>query len=456
MIESVSASIMAPTGPRRLSLGWESAHRPSPSGRVAFVSDLSPRPRLVMPLAEHVAGYGRLPSGLTMRMALDTLRASNLTGRGGAGFPFWKKLQAVATAESRKSPVVIANGSESEPLSKKDTLLLKNNPHLVLDGISMIAGLLGAKSAYLYVKDREAHTAVNAAMRERRERGISELRVTVVEAPAGYVSGQETAVVRRIAKGPALPQFSLDRISTSGVRGAPTLLSNVETFAQVAIVLRFGADWYQQGGQGSDRGTRLLTLVGAVGRPGVYELLPGATLAELLREADAGDPRAVLVGGYFGRWVDLGTPNSTNFPMDDQTLAERKLSFGAGIFGVVGHDTCPVVEAAAITEYLAGQSAGQCGPCMHGLPEISTAMARIALSSDVERGMHDLRAVIPLVEHRGGCQHPDGVIQLVRSTVGAFAEEVKLHRSGRCTARGSHTSVLLPPGATVAAGAVVR
>ena len=452
MIESVSVSIMAPTGPRRLSQGWESAHRPAPSGRVAFVSDLSTRPRLVMPLAEHVAAYGRLPGGLTLGMALDTLRAANLTGRGGAGFPFWKKLQAVATAESRKSPVVIANGSESEPLSKKDTLLLKNNPHLVLDGISLVAGLLGAKSAYLYVKDREAHSAVNAAMRERRERGITELRVTIVEAPAGYVSGQETAVVRRIAKGPALPQFSMDRIASSGLRGAPTLLSNVETFAHVAMILRFGSEWYRQGGQGGDRGTRLLTIIGAVGRPGVYELSPGASLAEVLRETEAPDPRAVLFGGYFGRWLDLSAPHTAKFPMDDAALAEHKLSFGAGVLGVVGRETCPVVEAAAITEYLAGQSAGQCGPCLHGLPEISTAMARIALSSDVERGMHDLRSVIPLVEHRGGCQHPDGVIQLVRSTVGAFAEEVKLHRSGRCTAQGSHTSMLLPPGASVSAG----
>lgn len=446
MIENISASIVAPVGPRRLSAGWEAG--PKANGpQIAFAGDLLRGQRFRIGLPEHVSNFGRLPGGITPQVVLETLRAANLTGRGGAGFAFAKKMDAVARTQSRKGAIVVANASESEPLSKKDTLLLRNNPHLVLDGITISATALGAKAAYIYIKDKEAQVAVGAAIRERRDRGVEEVKVTVVEAPSGYVSGQETSVVRRIERGPALPRYSTARVAVSGVKGAPTLLANVETYAHVALIMRFGADWYRRIGTGADPGTRLVTVVGAVERPGVYEVAPGFQLSSLLRDAGGSQVRAVLLGGYFGGWISAPSGTELDFAIDDVTLSERKLSMGAGVIGVLNRDTCPVVEAAGIVEYLAGQSAGQCGPCVNGLPEISTSFARIALSSNVDRGLTELRSVIPLVERRGGCQHPDGVIGLVRSTVGTFADEIRLHKQGRCSALGSHRSVLLPASA---------
>ena len=444
MSELISTSIMAPLGPRRLSLGWEQAHR-SVGGNVAFVADLTAKPRARVSLAEHISNYGRIPTGLTTTMLIETLRVSNLTGRGGAGFPFVRKVEAVASQTARRAPVIVANGSESEPLSKKDVALLRNNPHLVLDGMSLMGSVLGAKTAYIYIKDRDAASVVLLAIRERRERGLAEMRISIVDSPAGYVSGQETSVVRKIEKGPALPTLSTVRISTSGVKNAPTLLSNVETFAQVALIARFGGDWYRYGVSNNDLGSRLVTIVGEVQRPGVYEIFPTATMAEILREAGASSLRGILMGGYFGGWLSANSIADLDFSLDESSLSARKVTLGCGVIGVVDKNTCPVVEAAGIVEYLAGQSAGQCGPCINGLPEISTAFARIALSSNVDRGLSELKAVIPLVERRGGCQHPDGVIGLIRSTVAAFSDEIKLHKVGRCSVGGvDHHSVLLP------------
>lgn len=444
MNENISTSIMAPKGPRRLTLGWEQA-RSTSNANIAFVADLDAKPRTRVSLAEHISNYGRIPTGMALGMLTETLRVAQLTGRGGAQFPFWKKLEAVAKAGSRRAPILVANGCESEPLSKKDVALLRNNPHLVLDGLSILGAVLGARSAYVYIKDRDAHSVVSSAIRERRERGLDEVRMIVTEAPPGYVSGQETAVVRKIEKGPALPRFSTERIATNGVKGSPTLLSNVETFAQLAIIARFGSDWYRNGGNGRDPGTRLLTVVGEVERPGVYEVTSTVGMSDILREAGIASVRGLLVGGYFGGWINTASVSELDFAIDDSSLRERKLTLGAGIIGVLAKNTCPVVESAGIVEYLASQSAGQCGPCVNGLPEISTAFARIALSSNVDRGLSELKAVIPLVEKRGGCQHPDGVIGLIRSTVLAFSDEIKLHKMNKCSVIGAeHHSVLLP------------
>ena len=443
MLDNISASIMAPTGTRRISMGWDAGAR-SPSHQIVLASDFSLRSKPRISFAEHISNYGRLPIGLSLQVAIDTVRAANLRGRGGAYFSFARKLEAVARANSRKAPVIVANGSESEPLSKKDTFLLRTNPHLVLDGMAIMGSVLGSKNGYLYVGDKEAALSIGAAIRERRDRGTEELKVVVVEAPPGYLSGQESAVVQRIERGPAFPQRSSERVAVCGVKGVPTLLSNVETFAQIALIMRFGADWYRSVGSGSDPGTRLVTIVGSVDRPGVYEIAPGIRLSSVLREAGAAQARAVLIGGYFGGWINASTVLSLDFGMDDVSLGERRLSFGAGVIGVLSKDTCPVVEAAGMVEYLAGQSSGQCAPCINGLPEISTSFARIALSSNVSRGLAELRNVIPLVEGQGGCQHPDGVIGLVRSTVNNFGDELRLHKSGKCSALGSHRSVLLP------------
>ncbi len=442
MTESTSTSIMAPSGARRLTLGWDSNWKTS-NPEIAFAGDAQSRSR--MSLSDHISNYGRIPTGFTYSLVSDSLRVANLTGRGGAKFPFYKKLAAVYQADRKKGCYIVANGAESEPLSIKDSTLLKTNPHLVIDVLVMVAEVLSAKGVYIYVKDKEAHSAVNAAIRERKERGFNEAKISIVDAPATYVAGQETSVIRRIEKGPALPKFSIDRVAVSGVKGQPTLLSNVETFAHLGLILRFGADWYRSGRSGFDSGSRLVTVSGAVGRPGLYEVSSGVSVGEILREAKAQSVRAVLVGGYFGGWLNVRDESELKLTYDDVTLAEKKLSIGAGILGVLSKETCPVVEAASIVDYLTEQSAGQCGPCVYGLPEISTAFARIALSSNVDRGISELKAVIPLVERRGGCQHPDGVIAHVRSTVAAFGDEIKLHKAGKCSvASSSHQSMLLP------------
>ncbi|MGZ6827312.1 MAG: NADH-ubiquinone oxidoreductase-F iron-sulfur binding region domain-containing protein, partial [Mycobacteriales bacterium] len=187
--------------------------------------------------AAHRARHGalQLPSPAAL---LDEVDAAGLLGRGGAGFPTGRKMRTVAAG---RRPVVLANGCEGEPGSSKDEVLLTRAPHLVLDGLHAAAHAIGAKDLYLALhRGSPAVPAVRAALAERRERRS----VEVVEVPANYVSSEESALVALVNGGEAKPQFTPPRPFESGVGKRPTLISNVESLAQVGLVARYGADWF--------------------------------------------------------------------------------------------------------------------------------------------------------------------------------------------------------------------
>ena len=178
-------------------------------------------------LDAHVAVHGPLPSPSGL---VELVAKSGLRGRGGGGFPAGRKLAAVASG--RRRPVVVANGTEGEPVSFKDKTLLRRAPHLVLDGTALAAAAIGARDALVAVaRDaREEVAAVSRALDERRARRIDRgVKLQVVEVPPGFVSGEETALVNLLNGGPAKPTFTPPRPFERGVRGAPTLVQNVET-----------------------------------------------------------------------------------------------------------------------------------------------------------------------------------------------------------------------------------
>ncbi len=199
------------------------------------------------------------------RLDLDTLlRAvtdSGLTGRGGAGFPTAVKVRAVASG-SRK-PVVVGNGMEGEPLSHKDAVLLAHNPHLVLDGLEVLARAMHAKRAILALGPEVDPAPAQAAARGRK--------VEVVPLAGGFIAGQETALVSQLDGRPALPRDPFTRVTESGVGKRPTLVLNAETLAQVALVARYGAAWFRSAGTADDPGTSLFTVTGSVAVSGVVE-----------------------------------------------------------------------------------------------------------------------------------------------------------------------------------------
>jgi NADH:ubiquinone oxidoreductase subunit F (NADH-binding) len=266
-----------------------------------------------------------------------------------------------------------------------------------------------------------------------------------VRVPDGFVSGEETALVRAVSGGPAKPTLQPPRPSERGVIGAPTLVQNVETLAHLALIARFGADWFRALGTDAEPGSTLVTLSGAVGRPGVYEAPLGLPLSDVL--AWAGGPTeplsAVLVGGYFGTWI--AADDIPRLRLLDSDLRTVGAALGARALVALPRSACGLVETAAVVRYLAQESAGQCGPCVHGLAAIATAFERLAAR---ERGGPDpvaqLERWTTQVAGRGACRHPDGAARLVQSALRVFAGEVDTHRSLRC--RGKRRAPL-PVGA---------
>lgn len=392
-----------------------------------------PDPRL----ARHLDTFGPLDTDAAAPGLLAVLESSGLTGRGGAAFETWRK--AVATAESGRPgllparPVVIANGAEGEPLSFKDRTLLAHAPHLVIDGLLVLARALRAARMYLYVP---------AFSIPGLERSLAEhpgaRRIEIVESPETFISGEASAVVNRIATGLALPLDQRRRLSESGLNGQPTLVVNVETLAQIALIARYGAAWFRGSGTPTDPGTRLLSVTGPDPvRDVVLEVPGGAKLTDVLQWAgmDPATLSAVLVGGYHGRWV---RPES--YVISPGGVGAHMVRPGAGVIHALGMDSCGVQATARMVTYLAAESARQCGPCMFGLPAMASVLDRIAAGERNPRLPGELDRLAKLVTGRGACRHPDGTAGLVGSALKIFADDVRAHLNGRCIGPGAMTA----------------
>ncbi|MEV5957793.1 NADH-ubiquinone oxidoreductase-F iron-sulfur binding region domain-containing protein [Streptomyces sp. NPDC051987] len=386
-------------------------------------TDVFMPPRLLAPggapadLATHERRYGPLAYGDPAAL-LRTLAESGLTGRGGAGFPAYRKFVAVADAarRSRRAPVVVANGAESEPASRKDQTLLRLSPHLVLDGLQSAAEAVGAAEAYLAVENGASY--LESALAQRHD----PVRVQVVRLPARFLSGQASALVRYLSGGPARPTRPEPPVRERGVRRAPTLVQNVETLAHLALIARYGADWFRSAGTPAEPGSALCTLHVPGRDVRVVEAPFGMPVGRLLPLEGAS---AVLVGGYHGTWIPAA--EAAQVPLSAACL-------GAGVLAALPADRCGVTETARVLRHLAVQSAGQCGPCLNGLPRMAAAFRTLATPGPQGTARTDLSRWAGLVAGRGACHHPDGTVRLVRSALTTFATELDAHAHGHCTA----------------------
>lgn len=379
-------------------------------------------------LTAHLATFGDLPTVDAGLVAM--LDESGLCGRGGAGFPTARKMAAI----TGRKPVVVGNGAEGEPLSRKDATLLARTPHLVLDGLNAAAAAINADSVYLYVHP-DATAAVTRALEDRHAAGLDPHRVEVVEAPDRFVSGEESAAIRRIEGGPALPRDRTVVTAVSGVRGRPTLVNNVETLAHLALIARFGPQWFRAIGEADDPGTMLITLSGALQQHGVIEVPTGTPLSGLIEHSGGTDPgsvSAILVGGYHGSWLSPSAFAGTK--LSRAGLKELGASPGAGIVHALGTGECGLARTAEITRYLADQSARQCGPCLNGLPRLADLVEQLAHGRADDSLVQEIWRMGRMVDGRGSCRHPDGTARMVRSALRTFATDVELHSQKRCAA----------------------
>src|SRR5580693_2199871 len=332
--------------------------RQAPAGGGGF-------PRLLPPagqgadLRAHLALHRPVPYRDSAGALIAEVRAAGLTGRGGAAFPVHRKLEAVAAARPGRA-VVVGNAAEGEPASHKDEALLFLAPHLILDGLQLAAEAVGAGRAVLYVRgDLRARTRLDDYLPERDAYGLDRLPVEIVWSPHRFLAGEESALASRVSGGPALRQAS--------------------------------------------------------GSVDVAEAAIGTPLATLLDLSAAG---AVLVGGYHGAWLPVA--QAAGLTLSNAQLRPVGAFAGAGVLAALPADRCGLLESARVARYLALESAGQCGPCLNGLPSIAAAMAELADNRPHPRVLDDLSRWAGLVEGRGACHHPDGTVRFLRSALRVF------------------------------------
>ncbi len=343
---------------------------------------------------------------------LTEVERAGLLGHGGAFVPVAFKWRDALTRTGRLT--VVANGAESEPLAAKDGTLLRQRPHLVLDGLMATGAALGADRlvVWLHGDDQGARRVLERAVRDR-PRLRDTPPVEIVSGPCHYLAGEASAVSQAVVGGPALPTVRR-RLPAEAPR---TLVHNVETLARIALVARrFPLPT-----------TRLITLL-AGGRR-VVEVDRATTFGDLLRDARAPEPAALLLGGFAGIWVDWTRVRSLR--VDETELRTHGLSLGAGVVVPIGPDECGVRHTADLIGYLASMSARQCGPCLFGLPALAAGWSRLAEGRGGGAGLDLLRSDAAAVSGRGACRNPDGAVRLMASALSTFAADVDRHAAGK-------------------------
>jgi NADH:ubiquinone oxidoreductase subunit F (NADH-binding) len=334
---------------------------------------------------------------------------------------------------------------EGEPASDKDKVLLTDAPHLVLDGAQFLAAMCGADRVMIAIPlGRETIAAALAhAIGERQAYRYSRVTETIVRPPDRFIGGEESALVNFIESGRSLPVFRPDKGQPLRIGKRPALVHNAETLAHVALIARRGPRAFLARGTDREAGTCLVTIGGAVHQGGVVEVDRGTPLWDVARLGHpTGSIQALLVGGYGGAWIG---PEHFMTPYDATSLREIGASAGPGVIVLLDSASCGLAETARIARYLADQGAGQCGPCVYGLPAIAHDLALLARGNADAALVWRLRKRLAEVEGRGGCRHPDGAVAVVRSALDVFASDVDVHQAGTpCPHHRNPTSLRFP------------
>jgi NADH:ubiquinone oxidoreductase subunit F (NADH-binding) len=327
-------------------------------------------------------------------------------------------------------PVVVANGEEGEPASVKDRWLLRNRPHLVLDGLRLAAAIVAAARAYVYVSDAESAHSVETALGELDSDTLGGVAVHIVTVQPGYVAGEETAAVRVINGGPAKPTDKPPRPFEAGVDERPTLVSNVETLANLPYLQGHGSAAFRSQGTSLSPGTFLATITGGGKPPVLYELPLGLAFTELLalHGISPEHVRGALMGGYFAGLLNRSVLETS---LDHETMRRLGSGLGCGAISVITDD-CPVAVAAAVLAYFDRENAGQCGSCFNGTAAMAAAAGAlrdgVATKEDVER----LRRWSVLLRGRGACATLDAATNVAATLLDQFPAEVSAHLDGTC------------------------
>jgi NADH:ubiquinone oxidoreductase subunit F (NADH-binding) len=383
-------------------------------------------------IAAYRDGGGYLPLADPDKL-LGEVEAGGLVGRGGAAFPLGLKLRAVRdNGRVAGGTIVIANGEEGEPASFKDRWMLRNRPHLVLDGLRLAATIVAADQAYVYVSDPDSQRSIREALDELSSDTLGGLRIDLWSVSPGYVAGEETAAVRAINGGPAKPTDKPPRPFEAGVGDRPTLVSNVETLANLPYLQRHGATAFRSEGTAMSSGTFLATITGANRAAVLYELPHGLPFSELLalHGVSSEQLQGVLMGGYFAGLLNRRVLDTR---LDHETMRGIGSGLGCGAISLIT-DECPVAVAASVLAYFDRENAGQCGSCFNGTAAMAAVGGALRDCAATKEDVARLRRWSVLLRGRGACGTLDAATNVAATLLDEFPDGVEHHLTGTCQA----------------------
>ncbi len=367
---------------------------------------------------------------------LPTIRRANLLGLGGSGFPTHIKWEFVANEPSDQDKYLICNGNEDEPGTFKDRILLQETPHQVIEGAIITALATGANQIVFYINPEQEGSldAMKEATNQWSETDyVSQvsgllgrpLEFYIVASSGHYIGGEETAAIESIEGKFPFPRGKPPYPAQQGLFGLPTLINNVETLANVSHIVRNGAEWYINLGEGNSHGTKIFSLSGDVLRPGAYELPMGTPLSELIHEHGGGmlldrKLKAVFTGGPSNTIL---TPKDLDVPLDFDSVQERRSSLGTGAMIVISEGTGIVRRVTEYVSFFANSSCGQCPSCKTGTYFASQLLTRIDSGNGNRADLDTLINLTRILPQSGRCHLLDGAMKLLDSSLYHFMNE---------------------------------
>ena len=400
---------------------------------------------------EYIAydGYEAMAKALT-EMTADEIVAevsnAGLRGRGGAGFPTGKKW-ALCRQAGASPKYLICNGDEGDPGAFMDRSVLEADPHAVLEGMVIGAKAIGAEKGFIYIRDEYplAVKRMGVAIGQARELGLLgrdilgsgfDFDLEIVRGAGAFVSGEETALIASIEGQRAFPRQRPPYPAQHGLWGKPTVINNVETWANVPSIIRRGAAWFSDLGTATSKGTKVFSLVGKINNTGLVEVPMGLRLREIIYGIGGGIPggrefKAIQIGGPSGGCIPK---ELLDLPVDYESLTQAGAMMGSGGMIVMDEDTCMVDIALYFLRFTQEESCGKCAPCRIGTRQMAEILARITGGEGTDDDLKRLEELAPAVKQGSLCGLGQTSPNPILSTLRYFRDEYNAHIAGRCPA----------------------
>ncbi len=403
-------------------------------------------------IEEYIArgGYSALFKVLNESSPEDVIKIikdSGLRGRGGAGFPTGIKWDAC-----RKSPgdekYIICNADEGDPGAYMDRSVLEGDPHTVLEGMLICAYAIGSNEGYMYVRAEYplAIEKLKTAIKEAEDYGLLgknildkgfNFAIKISEGGGAFVCGEETALIASIEGKSGEPKQKPPFPAQKGLWGKPTNINNVETWANIPVIIARGSEWFSKIGTEKSKGTKIFSVVGKINNTGLVEVPMGITLKEIVNEIGGGIPegkkfKAVQTGGPSGGCIPA---EHINLPVDYERLTEVGSMMGSGGMIVLDENTCAVDIARYYLDFLKGESCGKCTPCREGVERMYDILLKITEGKGTESDIQNLEELAPAIVNGSLCALGGTAPNPVITTLRYFKNEYEAHiRDQKCPA----------------------